>query len=280
MSVSVVSSPTSGCTGPYLTTVGPVSLIRYTARVTMNEFRIFILSCLMSMPVLASQSLEKRLATASRQDLDAAVAEISNLNEKQKQQLLPVVIERYKKGDDWRILVAFEHLGPIAKPAAPLLMPLLKSYSLNDNTYGGKALGAIGFTSKEDLRSLIENLKSPLPGARWYSAYVLGKWGKSADQATLELVRVLTDEDWRVRRSAAEALGNLSPSEISITGLIGVLQNHQSSAQKEAAISLGNMGPSAKAAIPVIEQVIQYSGGAEGAESEFFEALRKIKNQK
>jgi len=212
----------------------------------------------------------------SGSELDAAVRQIEPLSVDEKKRLLPLVIERFKKGDDWRILVAFEYLGPTAKDAAPLLLPLLRSYNVNDNVYGGRAIGAIGYTNEGDLDSLIENMASDLPFVRSNTAEVLGQWGRPADKAIPALVKGLRDPEWQVRRSATQALGKMTPTPQSVSGLIAVLQAPDAGVEMQAAQSLGVMGNTAKDAAPILRKLIADRGGVEGVEPEFVEALKNV----
>ncbi len=81
------------------------------------------------------------------------------------------------------------------------------------------------------IRELIADLKSKESIERAIAAEELGKLGRLAKSAAPALVKRLGDEDWWVRRRAAEALGKIGPD--SMPALLSALEN------KDAAVRAG-----------------------------------------
>ncbi len=81
------------------------------------------------------------------------------------------------------------------------------------------------------------------------------------------LVKALSDEDWRVARSAADALGDLAlDPDLAVPALVKSMDYPQRDVQKAAIEALGNFGAAARSAVPALTKRAQtdpdgYLGG-------------------
>jgi HEAT repeat protein len=115
---------------------------------------------------------------------------------------------------------------------------------------------------KEQIPRAIALLKTGSPEQRVLAAEALGKRGavRASDvKEAVPLLRALlaNHRDPRVRRAAAEALGNigLEPDE-TVPALVTTMKSDRVDQVKLAAIAaLGQMGPEARAALPELRQV-------------------------
>src|SRR5262245_32999218 len=115
------------------------------------------------------------------------------------------------------------------------------------------ALGKLGDASSETLDALRESLKSKLPEVRDAAAFALGEIAPRFQaavwrQAGRELRGLLGDDDKRVRRSAAFALGSCGEqAQPALGDLTRVLrEDREAVVRRNAAWALGRVGKGAR----------------------------------
>jgi HEAT repeat protein len=133
---------------------------------------------------------------------------------------------------------------------------------------GGAALllggAALGDVSKEDLPRILKDLKYGNAKARAQAAKDAGKLGAvrasdAKDTVPLLLNLAKKDADANVRKSAAEALGNVGADpEEAVPVLLDRLEHDKAMPVKVAAAkSLGQFGPDAKDALPALKKAAE-----------------------
>jgi hypothetical protein len=80
--------------------------------------------------------------------------------------------------------------------------------------------------------------------------------GPTATSVVSALIQALEDENSRVRRSAARALGRIGPEEGVVPALIQALGDEDSDVRWHAARALGLIGPGAAEAVPALIQAL------------------------
>src|SRR5437870_5200221 len=100
---------------------------------------------------------------------------------------------------------------------------------------------------KGDLDKPLKALGDKDDGIRAKAAFALGKIGPDPKLAVKPLLKLLTEGNADVRRSASEALGQFKAA--AVPGLIEALKDDVVSMKIEAALALGQIGPDAKAAL-------------------------------
>lgn len=128
--------------------------------------------------------------------------------------------------------------------AVPGLLDALNDEDARLRTAACKALGDIGDGAAvtELLRVMVKDTDSNI---RWQATGALGKIGKAAVPG---LCAALRDEDWKVRRSAAEALWSMREPE-SVAGLAEVLVDKNDIVRQAAASALEGIGSDAVAGL-------------------------------
>jgi HEAT repeat protein len=178
-------------------------------------------------------------------------------------------------------------LGSEAKFAIPPLRQRLRDADPQVRRQAVMALGEIG---PEAVEELIEALTLSDVDVRREAVWALGKIGPRAGQAAVPLARTLSDHDSAVRKGAARALGLLGRQarpaipflvralkdtdlffcrlaawalgkigHAAATSLVRALNHADKYVQREAAWALGQMGPEARAAIPKLVAILQFS---------------------
>jgi HEAT repeat protein len=107
-------------------------------------------------------------------------------------------------------------------------------------------------------------LKDPEAEVRLAAARSLGRLGPSAAMATTELRERLDDSDLAVRVAAAQALWSLDPAretQSAVSVLQRILKSGQVSQQRAALQVLGNMGADAEAALPDVVKLARQDRG-------------------
>ena len=143
------------------------------------------------------------------------------------------------------------------RPAKPILLEALKS---DKALYRGVAAGKLGKIGKEAryaVEPLIYVLKDQDATVRKNAAYALGKIGPDAKRAISALIATLNDEDERVRLNTIIALGDIGITDSdTVNAMIKFVNNQDRIVRKQAVLSLGKLGPGAKAAVPVLKNIL------------------------
>lgn len=117
--------------------------------------------------------------------------------------------------------------------------------------HAARAVGRLG--NPRSVETLVLLLQDKVPAVRDEAVAALGSLGESAVEP---LVKVLEDQDWRVRLRATEALCVLK-SSTAVEPLVGLLQHDPDTAvRQEAARALGHIGDGAAvdALLGVVEE--------------------------
>ena len=141
-----------------------------------------------------------------------------------------------KTGDVKQQKQAARDLVDIGRPAVKPLLKLLEDDEWKLRWYASEILGEIG--DKEAVQGLIVAMGDDNSGVRSKSMLSLVEIGKAAIDP---LIKALSDENWQIRRHAAEALGVISTKK-AVKPLIETLNDKNSWVQKTATESLGNIG--------------------------------------
>jgi hypothetical protein len=156
-----------------------------------------------------------------------------------------------------------------------------KAYlDVRDDTF--KHAGQIGLWTKADAQTYFMDLHAsdpnaaPQTGEQAYDGKTVSEWivlakNKDTDlqlQAVKALARIgtpavpalaelLKDQDLRVRKSAAEALGNIgSKSKAVVPTMVQLLMDERPWVRESALLDIGGIGPDAKAAVPALIELL------------------------
>jgi len=203
----------------------------------------------------------------------------------------PIYIIALKKEKKHEVIECIAELlgsiGPVAGPATPDLIEVLKIDFKEDEAYGFphkivQFIVAIGpktfpyihlaYKKKENgkikyylakvmlsfgdhcataIPDLIIALKDKDFKIRYSAARVLGKIGPKAEKAVPALIKVSNDKNAKVRYYSTEALGKIGAKAISaLPFLIKYLEDQDSNIRLISASSIGEMGLQASSAIP------------------------------
>ena len=177
---------------------------------------------------------------------------------------LPMLLQKlqFKAAGDLRATLAsrsqarmaFEALGPQAKPAVPQLIALLKDEvfvsGADTALVAAAALKAIGADSIPALKSA---MASRLPADRYGAALALGFFNSNPRDVVPLLITALKDSDRRVRARAATSLGEIPGEEnLVIPALTAALSDSAAPVRLEAVGALRQSGTAAKSAIPAL----------------------------
>jgi HEAT repeat protein len=142
------------------------------------------------------------------------------------------------------------------------MRPFLLSAALL--TVTGVCHAQVGNTllKKEQIPETIDLLKKGSPKERINAADQLGRRGAVRSSDVKDAVAPLrdllkNDKDDKVRKAAAEALGNIALElDETIPALVGAMKDDKAMPVQLAAIAaLGQMGPEARAAVPELRQL-------------------------
>ncbi|MGI2904333.1 HEAT repeat domain-containing protein [Tolypothrix sp. VBCCA 56010] len=169
---------------------------------------------------------------------------------------VPAFIQAFKQDSDARVReLAAQALGEVptkAKQAIPdLIEALLNNPKLDVRKGAAEALAKI-----ELHRDAVPDLRKALKDTSWQvrrsAAQALGNIGAEASSAVPDLISALKkDRNYTMRRSAAEALGNIGMKASSaVPQLIAALKDQNFKVRGDAAEALGKMGIEASSAMP------------------------------
>ncbi len=147
---------------------------------------------------------------------------------------------------------ALGYLGPAAEPAVPALIDVLGDHRSFIRETAAQSLGYVGPRAKQAVLPLARALRDQHLGP--VAARALSRIGVAAVPA---LIEALDDENARVRKNAALALGQIGPlASASIPKLIDALHDDAWLLPGSAAWALGHIGSRAEAAVPALTEAL------------------------
>jgi len=146
------------------------------------------------------------------------------------------LINSLKSDDSKQQKQAARELVDIGKPAVKPLLETLKDEKWKIRWYASEILGEIG--DEEAVEDLIVAMADENSGVRSKSMLALVE----IDEPSVDpLINSLSNENWQIRRQAAEALGLIGIKK-AVNPLIETLNDENPWVKKSAAESLGNIG--------------------------------------
>lgn len=156
-----------------------------------------------------------------------------------------------------------ETLGPIAEPAAPVLVNALRDHNRFVRWAAARALGKIGPVQAETTVPALERLLADseldvrLAGARSLAAF-----GAKAEPAMAGLVRALDEKNTEQRLAVLQVLDVVgAPGQAAIPNLCACLADPDARVRRKAAMVLGKLGPLAHAATDILRQSLRDDDG-------------------
>lgn len=114
-----------------------------------------------------------------------------------------------------------------------------------------------GINPDATIPDLIALLEDPEWKIRKNAAIALITWGPEAEPAIPVLIRALGDEEWQVRKPAAQALAAIGPAaQPAVPALIKALNDEEWHVRKPAAQALAAVGPAAHPAVPALIEAL------------------------
>ncbi len=189
----------------------------------------------------AVQSAVAALDSPNEEERRSALKSLAQMNHPTAYAALVSAVQH--PGRDVRVDAAFllaKQTNYKDAAAVPGLLDALSDEDVRLRTAACKALGDIGDGSAvtELLRVMVKDTDSNI---RWQATGALGKIGKAAVPG---LCAALRDEDWKVRRSAAEALWSMHEPD-AIPGLAEALVDKNDVVRQAASGALEGMGAGA-----------------------------------
>ena len=149
--------------------------------------------------------------------------------------------------------LAFEALGPIARPAIAPLKDLLVRH--RDPEFVADALAGIG---PEGVLAILEALPKMAPEKRCLVFYSAVRWPSLAPAITAALLRSIKSPNAEERRCAAEFLGRFKQDPAtSVPLLVSALRDPDPKVRLQALSTLAEFGTNATAAIRPIAELAQ-----------------------
>jgi HEAT repeat protein len=200
-------------------------------------------------------SAEGRARNAEPELIQKAVHSMIRLGSDGRQALIKLIKNR--KGPGFHdALSAMIFLGEDAKPAAPILLEVLREPDVQARETTIRALFALG--SPENIASLpilIDLLKEEPALVRTRAAWLINFLDPNNRAILPVLLKDLKAEDVLARRLAVEVLGNIGPrARVAIDPLIKCFNDSDLEVRMEAASSLGRIG---LASVPDLLKALQ-----------------------
>ena len=148
-----------------------------------------------------------------------------------------------------------------AHAAVSSLIQLLADESHSVRTAAAGALGAIGAPAKAAVPVLIN--RSKIVMNRELESIIRGLGGIGTPDVVPVLTEALTDSSALIRLTAARALADAA-DPTAVPALIAALKDKDNDVRGGAAIALGAIGAPAKAAVPVLIDMLEQAGCIEG----------------
>lgn len=146
------------------------------------------------------------------------------------------LIETLGDEDELVRIQASESLEVIGVPAVEPLIAALNSPNKNIRRYSARVLGELG--DERAIEPLILNLRD---GNKWVRRETSGALSKMGEPATVPLIQLLEDPDWKVRGAAAWALGRIGSKEAVEPLIKSLLEDENGFVRSGAANALGNI---------------------------------------
>jgi HEAT repeat protein/Tfp pilus assembly protein PilF len=141
----------------------------------------------------------------------------------------------------------------------PALVEMLKEADDFMRREAAMVLGKVGPGARDAVPALTQALDDRAEKVRSAAAYALGEIGRESKEAAPFLVKLLKDSSADVRESAGKALSKVEPdaSGVVIRALTEDLKNEKPAFRARAARALRSFGPEAKAAVPLLVDVLK-----------------------
>jgi WD40 repeat protein/HEAT repeat protein len=170
------------------------------------------------------------------------------------------LMERMKGKDDREGFAAAQTLAKREGQAVPYLLDLLGGTNERARERAAFALGHIGAPAREATPELIKALQSKEVAVRRRAADALAQIGPYSDKETAAaLIVSLADDDAEVRIHLAEALARLGRT--AAPPLIEALKDADKRVRRGAAEALGNIDPRLKLALPALREALKDTDG-------------------
>jgi len=156
--------------------------------------------------------------------------------------------------DRQRALMAFQALGPIARPAIPTLAAMITNAKPDQADAGFQALSGIGV--EECVPPLVLALTNGDAILRPAAAVSLGSLRGRAREAVPALLITLQSPDANLQIDAIRALGLIATNpRLAVPGLIRALDSTNAQVRQAAALAVGAFGTEAAAALPALRSL-------------------------
>ncbi len=215
---------------------------------------VFQLGCnLQDDPLLRERNSLLKLMNSLKSDEDhlryAALESLEKMSKEKQKALIPVLVDAMRDDDKdkrGRVSVGLREIGPIAVPA------LIHALAHEDHRIRAGAADALGmisgqYNTKVPTSPLISLLKDKSASVRGEAAIALGTIRDStAIPSLIDLVK--KEEDWNVRTAAVDALREFGPkAKAAVPVLIEVIRNYDREEQlrdhsQSALLLLGTSG--------------------------------------
>jgi hypothetical protein len=178
----------------------------------------------------------------------------------------------------WRSMVIFRFLGPIAKPAIPDLINLLQ----DDNVDRNDPANALMFIGPDAIPPLIDTLTNQNARVREFAAVSLGNISDTKGNLKSEirpaipaLIGRLNDETPWVRTAAADALGKIQQDAPTVVpALIEALKRETKDQSLDFSFdswtfmrALGSFHTNAQSAVPILTDIIKHDPSGRATEN-------------
>jgi HEAT repeat protein len=176
------------------------------------------------------------------------------------EELVPTFIQGLQQ-EDWRVRLgatkALERLGAeeTAKAVPSLTQILLQDDNANVRLAAASAMKITQLA--QTVPAFVQALEDEDVRVRRACAEALGDIGTGASEAVLALVQALEDEDGSVRATAATSLRRIGPgAKEAVSNLAQALEDEDRTVRRTAAEALKTLGPSAKDEVPALARAL------------------------
>jgi HEAT repeat protein len=157
------------------------------------------------------------------------------------------------KNEDLRLNAAIA-LGKIGKASVPALSALLDSTDKDTRFYAIWALGWVGPDAKEVAPALVKAMADKDEDIRRKAAYALGRIAAHPRETMAVLLAAFKDANEDVRQAASDALAKFGAE--AVPGVLTALKDADVKVRVQAAHAVREMGSDAKAAAPVLRELL------------------------
>ncbi len=199
----------------------------------------------------AVPALEKALESPSLEIVEAAVTALGEMGAPAARAIpgLLVALRAKRPSLRWRAAKTLENLGLAAAPAVDGLIELLSDPSPSIRSASAAALGAADGKKRQSVTALQVRLEDSSRMVRLAAARALIRLGSMGPEIHAALIEALQDEDrLSIRAPALAALQELGGR--AVPSLVKALRGRDSTLRRSAAEALGELGREAASAIP------------------------------